>query len=84
MVPSDDDFVWVGKAPEPVNRGLDIACGTVVAEVSGVDEKVSVRYVWPFEGVSIGNADYSDWLSARRRESRRATQTEQYLVYWIE
>ena len=76
MVASDGDFVWVGKASEPVNSGLNIARGAVVAEVAGVDEKVSVRYVWPFEGVGIGDADYSDWLSAWRRESRRSTQTE--------
>jgi hypothetical protein len=76
MVSSDGDFVWVGKASEPVNGGLDIACRTVVAEVARVDEKVSVRYVWPFEGVGIRDADYSDWLSARWRESRRSAQTE--------
>jgi predicted subunit of tRNA(5-methylaminomethyl-2-thiouridylate) methyltransferase len=55
---------------------LDIARGAVVAEVTSMDEKVTVRYIWPFEGVGVRDADYSDRFSVWRRESRRSAQTK--------
>jgi hypothetical protein len=48
VVAADGDLVRVWKASEPVDVGLDLARGAIVAEVTGVDEQVSIRYVGPF------------------------------------
>jgi hypothetical protein len=41
---------------------LDLTDGAIVAEIASMDEKVSVWYLGPFEGVRVGDANHSDWL----------------------
>jgi hypothetical protein len=48
VVAADDYFVGVRQRLEPVDRGLDLAGATVIAEVACVDEQIAVRDVVPF------------------------------------
>jgi hypothetical protein len=48
VVAADDNLVWVRELVQPVDGGLDLAGATIIAEVTGVDEQVSIGNICPF------------------------------------
>jgi hypothetical protein len=76
VVAADDDFLRMGKLAQPVYRGLDLAGATIVAQVAGVDKKVTIRDIRPFEGVGIGDANHSEGTGIWRRQSRRTAESQ--------
>lgn len=84
VVPADHHLVRMGQRAQPVDSVLDFPHRTIIGEVAGVDEKISIRNIGPFEGVRVGNADDSDGLGIWWCETRRTSQTKEDLVERID
>lgn len=77
MVPADDDLVRMRKGEEPIDGGLDLVDGTVVGQIAGVDEQVTIGNVSELERVGVGDTDDTDRVGVRGWKAGRPTEAEE-------
>lgn len=74
----------MGELLEPVDRSLDLAHAAIVAEISSVDQQITLRYIVPLERVRIRETDNTNGSGVWWWKTRGTPEAEEELVDGVE